>query len=362
MIFEEKLMKLRKMNGFSQEDLANKINVSRQIVSKWELGQSKPNMNNLMQISKLFKINIEILTNDHFDVDSKYSSEAASEANDNNQENKIVFDDEKIKEDSTYKNVKEKSVEFDNSKSNNNGEFNQRKYGNYNNQSNAKKTKYGIVIVVILIIVIVAIVGRLVMTFIDYTKEKTANQEKQQSIEDIDREKQESIDKLNREHEEELNRLKEEAEVKEADAKKREEELNQNNGTASNQSSTNNQNTTNNQDSSSSMNNVDNQNIANNQSNNNNGISQVEIMQFNGFIEMRKGTQDKFFVTGLLDNIISSNQKNPNRIIILEYSGTTTSDADEIRNIKYNLASGEYDVILKYNSIGFINKVILRKI
>lgn len=42
MKFEEKLVKLRKANAFSQEDLAEKLDVARQTVSKWELGQSKP--------------------------------------------------------------------------------------------------------------------------------------------------------------------------------------------------------------------------------------------------------------------------------------------------------------------------------
>ncbi len=350
MIFEEKLMKLRKMNGLSQEDLANKINVSRQVVSKWELGQSKPNMNNLIQISKLFNINIELLTNDDFDVDS------------------------------TYKNVKETSSEFNKSESNNDEEFNQRKYGNYNNQGNTKKSKLGIVILIILMIVIIAIVGRLVITFIDNTKERKAKQEQQQSIEALNQQNQESVEELNQLNEEELNKIKKEDEQKEAESKKSEEELSHNQETAnnqvnesnqsmannqiaeSNQSFPSNQNTTNNQDGSSNMNNEVNQTTTNNKKGDTNGVSKVEIMQFNGFIEMRKGNQDKFFITGLLDEIISSNQKNPNRIIVLVYNETTTSDADEIRNIKYNLASGEYDVILEYDNVGFINKVILRKI
>ncbi|MBP3707478.1 MAG: helix-turn-helix transcriptional regulator [Clostridia bacterium] len=368
MIFEEKLMKLRKMNGLSQEDLANKINVSRQVVSKWELGQSKPNMNNLIQISKLFNINIEMLTNDDFDVDSKYSSEAISELDDSNKENKITFDDEKSENDSTYKNLKEASSEFDKSESNNDEEFNQRKYGNYNNQSNTKKSKSGIVILIILMIVIIALVGRLVITFIDYTKEKKEKQEQQQSVGALNQQNKDSIKELNQEQEENLNTIKNEMEQKESESKKSEEELSHNqettnnNATESNESFVSEQNTTNNQNTSSNMNNEGNQTTTNNHNSDNNGISEVEIMQFNGFIEMRKGTQDKFFITGLLDEIISSNQKNPNRIVVLEYNETTTSDADEIRNIKYNLASGKYDVILEYDNVGFINKVILRKI
>ena len=43
MILAEKIMELRKKNGWSQEELAERLNVSRQSVSKWELGQYKPN-------------------------------------------------------------------------------------------------------------------------------------------------------------------------------------------------------------------------------------------------------------------------------------------------------------------------------
>lgn len=63
MKFEEKLSLLRKEARLSQEELAEKLNVTRQTVSKWELGQSKPDFDKLMEISKVFNIGLEELTN-----------------------------------------------------------------------------------------------------------------------------------------------------------------------------------------------------------------------------------------------------------------------------------------------------------
>ena len=50
MRFDEKLIHLRKKNMLSQEGLAEKLNVTRQTVSKWELGQTKPDMDKLVDI------------------------------------------------------------------------------------------------------------------------------------------------------------------------------------------------------------------------------------------------------------------------------------------------------------------------
>lgn len=68
MKFEEKLMKLRKERALSQEELGEKLNVTRQTVSKWELGQSKPEMDKLIEISKFFGVSLEELTNDEGEV------------------------------------------------------------------------------------------------------------------------------------------------------------------------------------------------------------------------------------------------------------------------------------------------------
>ena len=69
MKFEEKLITLRKQKLLSQEQLAEKLDVTRQTVSKWELGQSRPDMDKLTAMSKLFNVSIDTLTNDDVSLD-----------------------------------------------------------------------------------------------------------------------------------------------------------------------------------------------------------------------------------------------------------------------------------------------------
>ena len=64
MIFADKLIDLRKKNGWSQEELAEKLNVSRQAVSKWEGTQSVPDMSRIIQLSELFGVSTDYLLKD----------------------------------------------------------------------------------------------------------------------------------------------------------------------------------------------------------------------------------------------------------------------------------------------------------
>ena len=65
MEFNEKLQELRKQKGFTQEELAERLFVSRTAVSKWESGRGYPNIDSLKAISKLFSVTIdELLSGD----------------------------------------------------------------------------------------------------------------------------------------------------------------------------------------------------------------------------------------------------------------------------------------------------------
>lgn len=64
MIFADKLIHLRKKNGWSQEELAEKMNVSRQAVSKWESAQSIPDLAKILQLSELFCVTTDYLLKD----------------------------------------------------------------------------------------------------------------------------------------------------------------------------------------------------------------------------------------------------------------------------------------------------------
>ena len=57
----ENLISLRKKENMSQEDLAEKLDVSRQAISKWESGQGYPEMEKIIKISEIFNCNIDFL-------------------------------------------------------------------------------------------------------------------------------------------------------------------------------------------------------------------------------------------------------------------------------------------------------------
>ena len=61
MNFAEHLTSLRKQRGWSQEELGNQIGVTRQTVSKWEMGQSTPELEKLVELSRLFGMSIDQL-------------------------------------------------------------------------------------------------------------------------------------------------------------------------------------------------------------------------------------------------------------------------------------------------------------
>lgn len=61
MEFHNRLYNLRKQKGLSQEELANRLNVSRQTISKWEIGDSTPDMEKLAAISELFEVSLDEL-------------------------------------------------------------------------------------------------------------------------------------------------------------------------------------------------------------------------------------------------------------------------------------------------------------
>ena len=67
MIFADKLIDLRKKSGWSQEELAEKLNVSRQAVSKWEGAQSVPDMGRIVQLSELFGVSTDYLLKDELE-------------------------------------------------------------------------------------------------------------------------------------------------------------------------------------------------------------------------------------------------------------------------------------------------------
>lgn len=70
MKLSDKLVGLRKSAGMSQEELAEKLNVSRQAVSRWEMGTAMPDAVNILQLSKLFHVTTDYLLNEGYESDA----------------------------------------------------------------------------------------------------------------------------------------------------------------------------------------------------------------------------------------------------------------------------------------------------
>lgn len=71
MNFAEKLYYLRTQNNYSQEELAGLLNVSRQAVSKWELGTTLPDTDKIISIGELFRVSLDSLLVDSMPLDTR---------------------------------------------------------------------------------------------------------------------------------------------------------------------------------------------------------------------------------------------------------------------------------------------------
>ena len=69
MILADKIIKLRKKNGWSQEELAEKMEVSRQAVSKWEGAQTVPDLEKILRLSSLFGVTTDYLLKDELETE-----------------------------------------------------------------------------------------------------------------------------------------------------------------------------------------------------------------------------------------------------------------------------------------------------
>ena len=75
MIFADKLIALRKKAGWSQEELAEQLGVTRQSVSKWEGAQSVPDIDKILQMSRLFGVTTDYLLKDE-QAEPEYTPDA----------------------------------------------------------------------------------------------------------------------------------------------------------------------------------------------------------------------------------------------------------------------------------------------
>lgn len=78
MILADKIIRLRKKNGWSQEELADKMSVSRQAVSKWEGAQTIPDLGKILQLSQLFGVTTDYLLKDEIE-DEELTGDTSSD-------------------------------------------------------------------------------------------------------------------------------------------------------------------------------------------------------------------------------------------------------------------------------------------
>lgn len=64
-LFTKKLIELRKQNHYTQQEVADKLNISNKTVSRWETGESYPDIETLLDLASLYHVTVDYLLNDH---------------------------------------------------------------------------------------------------------------------------------------------------------------------------------------------------------------------------------------------------------------------------------------------------------
>mgnify|MGYP002618930748 CR=1 FL=1 len=91
MKLEEKLISLRKEKGLSQMKLAEMMNVSRQAISRWEVGAAVPSTDNLKSLSKLYHVPVDYLLHDEVERDSFNKDEGSKQKAEHYKYGRIIF-------------------------------------------------------------------------------------------------------------------------------------------------------------------------------------------------------------------------------------------------------------------------------
>ena len=349
MNFSEKLIELRKKSGLSQEALGEKLNVTRQTVSKWELGQTTPSMDMLSEMSKIFNVSVDDL----------------------------------IKEDEKMEN-----------------ENNEVKVETTSREQNVKKlSKEKIIVGVLLLVLIVALAGvifvaasknneevnnkaeiveedkSIIERFFDLFERMLGMAEK--DIEDMDKQIQVSSfnNKLSTykgtKSDFFVENLLEEIITINKTKDKKVTVVYENRST---------QNETEIRNIKTKLDGdyevifdydkegyINKTTIQRTDAGNDNNISiyaeninkQMQVTIFNGMLSIYSGSATDISVENLLEEIITINKTKDKKVTVV-YEATTTQNETEIRNIKSKL-DGNYEVIFDYDKEGYINKATIKR-
>ena len=89
----------------------------------------------------------------------------------------------------------------------------------------------------------------------------------------------------------------------------------------------------------------------------------ISQSSFNNKYEMYSGTQSKFFIESLLDNVVTNNKKNKEMLVTIIYNDKSTTDPEEIINIKHSLDDKKkYEIKLDYDDDGYVNKITIENL
>ncbi|MDE5756205.1 MAG: helix-turn-helix domain-containing protein [Clostridia bacterium] len=110
MTFGERLYQLRKQKYISQEELADTLNLSRQSISKWELDQTYPDIDNLVRLAEYFEVSVDYLvTGEDKEIAEQQDDEQSNQKNANEQNsqttNNILAWHYEYKSKKTYKGI-----------------------------------------------------------------------------------------------------------------------------------------------------------------------------------------------------------------------------------------------------------------
>ena len=107
MILAEKIIELRKKNGWSQEELAEKLHVSRQAVSKWEGAQSVPDLNKIISMADIFGVSTDYLLKEELETE-QYVEKTYSESQEGAEEKTVRW--VSLEESNTFLEVNRKAA------------------------------------------------------------------------------------------------------------------------------------------------------------------------------------------------------------------------------------------------------------
>lgn len=87
---------------------------------------------------------------------------------------------------------------------------------------------------------------------------------------------------------------------------------------------------------------------------------QSKINSFNRTYEFRSGSQYAASISYLLDDVITNNKKNNDRLISVVYNSTNTTNPEELKNLKKSLEDWhKYEVSIDYDNEGYVNKITI---